>query len=80
MRNKQNRRALSVHALRRFAQARGYDPDAVEHAMDAYVDQHSGKRQKISDPWAAIPNLFRRAKGQDPKRDEVWLVPDPNGS
>ena len=80
MRNKQNKRALSVHALREFAQGRGYDADAVESAMDAYVRERSGKRQRISDPWAVIPNLFRRAKGEELKHDEVWLVPDPKES
>ena len=67
---------MSAGSLRKFAERRNLDADEVEAAMDAYVRERNGKRQRITDPWEALPNLVRKLRGQRPRADDVWLIPE----
>jgi hypothetical protein len=74
----QGERVMSVRTLRRFAEAQGFDADAVEAAMNQYVVEQDGKRQKVIATWSALPNIFRRVRGRAPETDDVWRIPDAN--
>jgi hypothetical protein len=72
--NVRSERAMSVRFLRRFAETRGLDADAVEATMDEYINQHGGKRQRVTRLSKVLSNLARRATGKLPESDDAWIV------
>jgi len=59
-----------------FARSRGVATTALESRTDAYVESIDGRRERVLDPWSAIPNLLRRLAGRLPSAPEyAWVVP-----